>query len=113
MSSAEAKKSRGCYRKWKARGLIETRTPVDGGTEMLESLLEAQVFSVDAMGYAAFVETGSFSPDETATAMLNRPGGTITGTNRLRLIQAVRKYSFYEPAVAARKAKGVFVPVLT
>ena len=93
--------------------MIETRDPVDGGTGMLESLLEANVFSVDATGYAAYLETGSFSPDEMATAMLNRPGGTITGTNRLRLIQAVRKYSFYEPAVAARKAKGLFVPELT
>ncbi|MCX5904196.1 MAG: Coenzyme F420 hydrogenase/dehydrogenase, beta subunit C-terminal domain [Proteobacteria bacterium] len=108
-----SKKIAGLLQEMEGRGIIETRTPVDGGTEMLESLLEAQVFSVDAMGYATFVETGSFSPDEAATAMLNRPGGTITGTNRLRLIQAVRKYSFYEPAVAARKAKGVFVPVLT
>jgi coenzyme F420-reducing hydrogenase beta subunit len=94
------------------RGLIETRSPVDRGAEMLASLLEAEVFSVDAAGYAAYLETGSFSLDEIATAMLNRPGGTITGTNRLRLIQAVRKYSFYEPAVAARRKKGVFVPLL-
>lgn len=94
------------------RGLIKTRAAEDGGSELLHSLLEAQVFSLDAVGYAAYLETGSFEPDETATAMLNRPGGTITGANRLRLIQAVRKYSFYEPAVAARKAKGIFVPEL-
>lgn len=43
---------------------------------------------------------------------LNRPGGTITGKNRLKLIRAVRKYTFYEPAVNARKAKGLFVPGL-
>ncbi|MEI6126206.1 MAG: Coenzyme F420 hydrogenase/dehydrogenase, beta subunit C-terminal domain [Pseudomonadota bacterium] len=95
------------------QGLIEMRDAADGGEEMLQSLLEAGVFSLDAIGYAAFLETGSFKPDEMATAMLNRPGGTITGTNRLRLIQAVRKYSFYEPAVAARQAKGIFVPELS
>jgi coenzyme F420-reducing hydrogenase beta subunit len=92
---------------------IETRDPEDGGTELLQSLLDAEVFKVDATGYAGYLETGAFSPDEAATAMLNRPGGTIKGTNRLRLIQAVRKYSFYEPAVSARKRKGVFVPELT
>lgn len=91
---------------------IEIRVPEDGGSELLQSLLEAEVFKVDAAGYAAYVETGRFSPDETATAMLNRPGGAIRGSNRLRLIQAVRKYSFYEPAVAARKRKGFFVPEL-
>ena len=94
------------------KGLIKTRAVEDGGSELLQSLLEAQVFSLDAIGYAAYLETGSFAPDETATAMLNRPGGAISGVNRLRLIQAVRKYSFYEPAAAARKAKGVFVPEL-
>jgi len=107
-----SRKVAGLLQEMEGRGLIETRDPVDGGTEMLESLLDAQVFSVDATGYAAYLDTGSFSPDETATAMLNRPGGTITGTNRLRLIQAVRKYSFYEPAIAARKARGLFVPEL-
>jgi len=91
---------------------IETRDPEDGGTELLQSLLDAEVFKVDATGYAAYLETGAFSPDETATAMLNRPGGTIKGSNRLRLIQAVRKYSFYEPAVSARKKKAFFVPEL-
>jgi sulfite reductase (coenzyme F420) len=93
-------------------GVIEMRPAADGGTELLESLLEAQVFSLDALRYAAYLETGSFEPDETATSMLSRPGGTIAGTNRLRLIQAVRKYSFYEPAAAARKTKGLFVPEL-
>ncbi len=96
----------------RSRGMIEMRPAADGGAELLESLLEAQVFSLDALGYAAYLETGSFEPDETATAMLNRPGGAIAGANRLRLIQAVRKYSFYEPAAAARKAKGLFVPAL-
>jgi coenzyme F420-reducing hydrogenase beta subunit len=107
-----SRKVAGLLGEMEGRGLIETKDPVDGGAEMLESLIEAQVFSVDATGYAAWLETGSFSPDEMATAMLNRPGGTITGANRLRLIQAVRKYSFYEPAVAARRAKGIFVPEL-
>ncbi len=96
-----------------AKELIETQEPKDGGGELLQSLLDADVFKVDAAGYAAYLETGTFNPDEAATAMLNRPGGTIRGRNRLRLIQAVRKYSFYEPAVAARTRKGVFVPVLT
>jgi coenzyme F420 hydrogenase subunit beta len=100
-------------REMQTRGLIEMRDPVDGGAGLLASLLEARVFSLDAIGYGAFLATGSFKPDETATAMLNRPGGSIAGTNRLRLIQAVRKYSFYEPAVAARTAKGLFVPLLT
>lgn len=95
-----------------SKGLIEMQPSADGGSGLLESLLEAQVFSLDALGYAAYLETGSFKPDETATAMLNRPGGAIAGANRLRLIQAVRKYSFYEPAAAARKAKGLFVPEL-
>ena len=95
-----------------AKKLIEARDTVDGGTELLQSLLEAEVFKVDAIGYAAYLETGKFSPDQTASAMLNRPGGTISGRNRLTLIQAVRKYSFYEPAVAARKNKGIFVPEL-
>jgi sulfite reductase (coenzyme F420) len=95
-----------------SQGLIELRAAAEGGSELLESLLEARVFSLDAIGYAAYLETGSFEPDETATAMLNRPGGVITGVNRLRLIQAVRKYSFYEPAKAARKAKGLFVSEL-
>ena len=91
---------------------IETRNPEDGGDELLQSLLEAEVFKVDATGYAGYLDTGIFIPDETATAMLNRPGGTIKGRNRLRLIQAVRKFSFYEPAVSARKKKGFFVPEL-
>ena len=91
---------------------IEIRDPEDGGTELLQSLLDAEVFKVDATGYAAYLETGAFNPDETATAMLNRPGGKIRGSNRLRLIQAVRKYSFYEPAVSARKKKAFFVPEL-
>ena len=95
-----------------AAGLIETRESEDGGGELLQSLLEAEVFKVDAVGYAGYLETGAFSPDEAATAMLSRPGGTIRGTNRLRLIQAVRKYSFYEPAVSARQGTGVFVPEL-
>jgi hypothetical protein len=95
-----------------AAGLLETQKPEDGGGELLQSLLAAEVFKVDAPGYAAYLETGAFNPDEAATAMLNRPGGTIRGRNRLRLIQAVRKYAFYEPAVAARKKKGVFVPEL-
>jgi hypothetical protein len=95
-----------------AKGLIEIQEPKDGGGEILKSLLEAEVFKVDAPGYAAYLETGTFNPDEAATAMLNRPGGTIRGRNRLRLIQAVRKYSFYEPAVSARKRRGVFVPEL-
>jgi len=94
------------------QGLIVTKNPSDGGGELLDSLLDGGVFSLDAIGYEAFLETGSFRPDDTATAMLNRPGGTITGTNRLRLIQAVRKYSFYEPAVSARKKKELFVPDL-
>jgi coenzyme F420-reducing hydrogenase beta subunit len=95
-----------------AKELIEIQEPKDGGREILQSLLEAEVFKVDAPGYAAYLETGAFNPDEAATAMLNRPGGTIKGSNRLRLIQAVRKYAFYEPAVLARQGKGVFVPEL-
>jgi coenzyme F420-reducing hydrogenase beta subunit len=94
------------------KGLIETREPEDGGSDLLQSLLDAEVFKVDATGYAGYLETGTFRPDEAATSMLNRPGGTIKGSNRLRLIQAVRKYSFYEPAVLARKKKALFVPEL-
>ena len=107
-----SRKADAILQEMEAQGLIETRNTTDGGEELLQSLLEAEVFSLDAIGYAAFLETGSFKPDEMATAMLNRPGGTITGTNRLRLIQSVRKHSFYEPAAAARKAKGLFVPEL-
>jgi coenzyme F420-reducing hydrogenase beta subunit len=99
-------------KKMEAKKLFEVRDTVDGGSELLESLLEAEVFKLDAVGYAQYLDTGEFSPDLTATGMLNRPGGTITGKNRLRLIQAVRKYAFYEPAVSARKQKGVFVPEL-
>jgi hypothetical protein len=57
---------------------------------------------------------GEFSFDETAAeTMKNRSGGTIKGKNLLKLIQAVRMHSFYEPAVTARKAKNIFVPKLT
>lgn len=95
-----------------AKKFIETQDTVDGGAELLQSLLDAEVFSLDAVGYATYLDTGVFSPDQAASAMLNRPGGSITGKNRLRLIQAVRKYSFYEPAVLARKKKDLFVPAL-
>jgi len=90
---------------------IETRDAEDGGGELLASLLEAGVFKMDAAGYAHYLETGNFSIDETTAAMLeNRPGRTIKGVNLMKLIQAVRKYAFYESAVAARRAKNVFVP---
>lgn len=95
------------------KGVIETRAAEDGGNEILESLLEAEVFKVDAVGYSDFIETGRFKPDETSAEMSrNRTGSTIKGKTRMRLIQAVRKYSFYEPAVSARKAKDIFVPKL-
>jgi len=91
---------------------IETREAGDGGGELLASLLEAGVFRMDAAGYAPYLETGSFSIDETTAEMLeNRPGGTIRGISLMKLIQAVRKYAFYESAVAARRAKNIFVPV--
>lgn len=94
------------------QGLIETREADDGGGDLLASLLEAGVFKTDAAGYAHYLETGSFSIDATTAEMLeNRPGGTIKGISLMKLIQAVRKYAFYEPAVAARRAKNVFVPV--
>jgi hypothetical protein len=64
------------------------------------------------MGYSEYLETGFFKPDPVSSGMMSRPGGTIKGKTRLRLIQAVRKYSFYEPVVSARKEKGVFVPKL-
>ncbi len=95
------------------KGLIESKDKEGGGEELLESLLEAEVFRVDALGYSEYLETGCFKPDETSSEMMNRPGGTIKGKTRLRLIQAVRKYYFYEPVVAARKAKKIFVPELT
>ena len=95
------------------KGLIENKNTEDGGDELLASMLEAEIFKMDAMGYSNYLETGSFSPDETAAEMLsNRPGGTIKGETLMKLIQAVRKYSFYEPAVSARKAKNIFVPRL-
>lgn len=99
--------------KMEARGVIESKKAQSGGDELFKSLLEAEVFKIDALGYAHYLETGKFSPDQTATAMLNRPGGTIKGETRLKLIQAVRKYAFYEPAVSAREAKNIFVPKLT
>lgn len=108
-----SRKAGAVLREMEARSLIEIRPAPRGGEELLESLLEAAVFSLDAIGYAAFLESGTFQPDETATSMLTRPGGTISGITRLRLIQAVRRHSFYEPAVAARRAKGLFVPQLT
>ncbi len=95
------------------RGAIESKNAQSGGEELYRSLLEGEVFKVDALGYAHYLETGEFKPDQTSTAMLNRPGGTIKGETRLKLIQAVRKYAFYEPTVSARKAKNVFVPKLT
>jgi hypothetical protein len=94
------------------KGLIESKETEDEGNEIFESLLEAEVFKLDAMGYSHYLETGEFSPDQTATLMMNRPGGTIRGKTRLKLIQAVKKYSFYEPAVSARKEKNIHVPRL-
>ena len=94
------------------QGFIESKDSVDGGDELLESLLEAEVFKVDAMGYSDYLETGRFSPDPASSEMMNRPGGKIKGKTRLRLIQAVRKYSFYEPSVSARESKSLFVPKL-
>ncbi len=95
------------------RGVIETRPSKDGGSELLEGLLGAGVFKIDAAGYAHFLETGNFKIDEVADEMMrNRQGGTIAGANLLRLIQAVRKDSFYKPAVAARREKNMFCPEL-
>jgi coenzyme F420-reducing hydrogenase beta subunit len=95
-----------------AKNLIETREAEDGGGELLMTLLEAGVFKMDAAGYGHYLETGNFSIDETTAEMLeNRPGGTIRGISLMRLIQAVRMYAFYESAVAARRAKSVFVPL--
>ncbi len=96
----------------KEKNRIETREAGDGGGELLAALLEAGVFTIDAAGYAHYLERGTFSIDETTAEMLeNRPGGTIKGISLMKLIQAVRKYAFYESAVAARTAKGVFVPL--
>jgi coenzyme F420-reducing hydrogenase beta subunit len=91
--------------------LIETREAEDRGGELLATLLEAGVFHMDAAGYAHYLEKGDFSIDETTADMLeNRPGGTIRGISLMKLIQAVRRYAFYESAVAARRARNVFVP---
>jgi hypothetical protein len=91
--------------------LIETREAEDRGGKLLAALLEAGVFHMDAAGYAHYLEKGHFSIDETTADMLeNRPGGTIRGISLMKLIQAVRKYAFYESAVAARRARNVFVP---
>jgi hypothetical protein len=96
-----------------SQGHIESKDNVDGGDELLQSLIEAEVFNVDAIGYSDYLVTGCFSPDPTSSQMMNRKGGTIKGKTRLRLIQAVRKSSFYEPVVAARIAKNMFVPKLS
>lgn len=94
------------------KGLIESKETEDEGDEIFESLLEAEVFKLDAIGYSHYLATGKFSPDQTATSMMNRPGGTIRGETRLKLLQAVKKHSFYEPAVSAREEKNIHVPRL-
>jgi hypothetical protein len=66
---------------------------------------------MDGAGYAHYLETGNFKLDETTAEMMgNRPGGTIRGISLMKLIQAVRTHAFYESAVAARRARNVFVP---
>jgi coenzyme F420-reducing hydrogenase beta subunit len=91
--------------------LLETREVEDKGGELLAMLLEAGVFQMDGAGYAHYLETGNFKLDETTAEMMgNRPGGTIRGISLMKLIQAVRTHAFYESAVAARRARNVFVP---
>lgn len=84
----------------------------DEKSEILEGLLDANVFKYDAIGYGEFLKTGKFSstiplggsPMETGSS------GNIKGINRLRLIQAVKRDSFYEIVKQEREKAGIFMP---
>ncbi len=111
---SRSKKADEILKEMKKLGKMEIQPIVNGGDELLNGLLEAKVFSQDAFGYAHYLKTGNFQHDETTAGMLTRrDGGTIKGINRLRLIQAVRKNTFYEIVVNERKKTGIFTPRLT
>jgi len=111
---SRSKKADEILKEMKELGKMEIQPLVNEGNELLDGLLEAKVFKQDAFGYAHYLKTGKFQPDETIAGMLTRgDGGTIKGINRLRLIQAVRKYTFYEIVVEERKKAGIFTPQLT
>lgn len=81
-------------------------------SEILEALLEANVFEVDSVGYSQFLETGTFlSAPPTGQSMLRQGSeSSIKGINRLRLIQAVKRDSFYKIVKTERKKRGIFNP---
>ena len=93
-------------------GLIITRTVKKEKSEILEALLEANVFEVDSVGYGQFLDTGEFqSAPPTGQSMLRQGSeSSIKGINRLRFIQAVKRDSFYKIVKAERKKREIFNP---
>ena len=111
---SRSKKADEVLSEMKESGKMETRPILSAGDELLNGLLDGKVFSQDAFGYAHYLKTGNFQLDEATGAMLRgQRGGTIKGINRIKLIQAVRKHTFYETVVKERKKAGIFTPQLT
>jgi len=95
------------------KGLITIKAAENEKSEILEALLEANVFEVDAVGYGGFLDTGKFEGSLPGTSpMPQQEGSSIKGINRIRLIQAVRRDSFYKIATAERKKRGIRNPIL-
>jgi len=86
----------------------------DERSEILEGLLEANVFKYDTIGYGEFLKTGKFNSTIPlgGSPMDRGSSGSIKGLNRLRLIQAVKRDSFYEIVKQEREKAGMFIPEL-
>ena len=92
--------------------ILEVQPLKDEKSEILEGLLEANVFKYDSIGYGEFLKTGRFATTNLpgGSPMEKGSSGSIKGINRLRLIQAVKRDSFYEIVKQERKKSGIFMP---
>jgi len=96
------------------KGILEVIPLKNEKSEILEGLLEANVFKYDAIGYGEFLKTGKFKADiPLGDSPIKRgSSGTIKGINRLRLIQAIKRDSFYGIVKQEREKAGLFIPEL-
>lgn len=94
-------------------GLIKVKNVDMGKSELLEALLEANVFEVDSIGYGRYLDTGEFESAPPSGQMMLEQGkeSSIKAVNRIRLIQAVKRDAFYKIVKSEREKRGIFNPL--